>query len=57
MVAVLIAMALMGGDMARQLFWSVVSLAVAVGAFLLVDGRRKARLPVPVTPGAPPEGS
>jgi AAT family amino acid transporter/GABA permease len=57
MVAVLIAMALMGGDMARQLFWSVVSLAVAVGAFLLVDGRRKARLPVPVTPGAPPDGS
>lgn len=54
MVAVLIAMALMGGEMARQLFWSVVSLAVAVGAFLLVDARRKARLPVPVTPGAPP---
>ncbi len=57
MVAVLIAMALMGGDMARQLFWSVVSLAVAVGAFLLLDARRKARVPVPVTPGAPPDGS
>jgi len=29
--------------MAQQLFWSVVSLAVAVGAFLVVDARRKAR--------------
>jgi L-asparagine transporter-like permease len=43
MAAVLIAMAMTPGESARQLFWSVVSLLVAVGAFLLVDARRRAR--------------
>jgi GABA permease len=55
MAAVLIGMALTPGEMARQLFWSVVSLAVAVAAFLIVDTWRKAR-PVartaPAVPGA-----
>ena len=54
MAAVLIGMALTPGEMARQLFWSVVSLAVAAGAFLIVDTWRKARVvtPVPAGPGA-----
>jgi L-asparagine transporter-like permease len=43
MAAVLIAMALTPGELSHQLFWGVVSLGVAVGAFLLVDARRKAR--------------
>ena len=51
MAAVLIGMALTPGEMARQLFWSVVSLAVAVGAFLIVDTWRKARA---VAPSAAP---
>jgi L-asparagine transporter-like permease len=42
MAAVLIAMALTPPELSHQLFWSVVSLLVAFGAFLLVDARRKA---------------
>src|SRR5437588_577294 len=53
MVAVLAAMALTPGEMSRQLFWSLVSLAVAVGAFLIVNGRRKAREALPLAPAAP----
>jgi L-asparagine transporter-like permease len=56
MAAVLIAMAFTPGELARQLFWSVVSLAVAVGAFLLVDARRKARGLATVAPGTPRTG-
>jgi L-asparagine transporter-like permease len=41
------------GEMARQLFWSVVSLAVAVGAFLIVDTWRKARAVARTAPAAP----
>jgi amino acid transporter len=40
-------------EMARQLFWSVVSLAVAVGAFLTVDTWRKARAVARTAPAAP----
>ena len=43
MGAVLVAMALTPGELARELRWSVVALGVAIGAFLLVDTRRKAR--------------
>ena len=57
MAAVLIAMALTPGDPQQQIFWSVVSLAVAVGAFLLVDVRRKTRGVPAVAPGTPPAGS
>jgi L-asparagine transporter-like permease len=53
MAAVLIGMALTPGEMARQLFWSVVSLAVAVGAFLIVDTWRKARAVAPTASAAP----
>jgi AAT family amino acid transporter/GABA permease len=53
MAAVLIAMALTPPDLSRQLFWGVVSLAVAVLAFLLVDARRKARSAGRVGPVAP----
>jgi len=53
MAAVLIGMALTPGEMARQLFWSVVSLAVAVGAFLIVDTWRKARAVARTAPAAP----
>jgi len=53
MAAVLIGMALTPGEMAQQLFWSVVSLAVAVGAFLVVDARRKARTVARTAPAAP----
>jgi GABA permease len=53
MAAVLIGMALTPGEMARQLFWSVVSLAVAVGAFLIVDTWRKARDVARTAPAAP----
>jgi uncharacterized iron-regulated membrane protein len=41
------------GEMARQLFWSVVSLAVAVGAFVIVDTWRKARAVAPTASAAP----
>jgi uncharacterized iron-regulated membrane protein len=53
MAAVLIGMALTPGEMARQLFWSVVSLAVAIGAFLIVDTWRKARTGARTAPAAP----
>src|SRR5207248_9807112 len=53
MVAVLAAMALTPGEMSRQLFWSLVSLGVAVGAFLIVNARRKAREALPLAPAAP----
>jgi len=53
MAAVLIGMALTPGEMARQLFWSVVSLAVVVGAFLIVDTGRKARAVAQSAPAAP----
>ena len=53
MVAVLAAMALTPGEMSRQLLWGLVSLAVAVGAFLSVNGRRKAREALPLAPAAP----
>ena len=53
MAAVLIGMALTPGEMAQQLFWSVVSLAVAVGAFLVVDARRKAHTVARTAPAAP----
>jgi AAT family amino acid transporter/GABA permease len=57
MAAVLIAMALTPGELARQLVWSVVSLAVAAGAFLVVDLRRRARGAAAVAPGSPPSAS
>ena len=43
MAAVLIAMALTPGELTQELRVSVLSLAVAVAAFLIVDARRKAR--------------
>jgi len=43
MAAVLVAMALTPGELARQLRWSVLSLAVAVFAYLVVDARRRSR--------------
>ena len=57
MAAVLIAMALTPGELSRQLFWSVVSLLVAVAAFLVVDFRRRARITSAVAPGSPPSAS
>ena len=48
MAAVLIAMALMP-DMQRDLKVSVLSFVVALGAFLLVNARRRSRAPDPVT--------
>jgi hypothetical protein len=54
MAAVLIGMALTPGEMARQLFWSVVSLAVTAGAFLIVDTWRKARTGARTAPAGPP---
>ena len=56
MAAVLIAMALTPGDPQQQIFWSVVSLVVAVAAFLWVDLRRRGRTAA-VAPGSPPSGS
>jgi GABA permease len=57
MAAVLIAMALTP-DLARDLWVSVLALAVAVAAFLVVDGRRRARGAAQIAPAAPgPEGS
>jgi L-asparagine transporter-like permease len=53
MAAVLIAMALTPPDLSHQLFWSVVSLLVACGAFLLVDARRKAHGGNTVRPVSP----
>src|SRR5246127_779505 len=50
MVAVLVAMAVTPGEMSRQFFWSLVSLGVAVGAFLIVNARRKARETVALAP-------
>ncbi len=56
MAAVLIAMAFTPGELASELRWSVVALAVAVVAFLIVDARRRARVvaPAPAGPGADP---
>jgi len=53
MVAVLVAMAVTPGEMSRQFFWSLVSLGAAVGAFLIVNARRKARETVALAPAAP----
>jgi L-asparagine transporter-like permease len=50
MAAVLIAMAFTPGDLSQELWWSVVTLAVAVLAFFAVDARRKARGMRPVAP-------
>jgi L-asparagine transporter-like permease len=57
MAAVLIAMALTPGELSRQLFWSVVSLAVAVAAFALVDARRRAQGAAAVATAPRPDGS
>ncbi len=57
MAAVLIGMAITPGDPQQQIFWSVVSLVVAVAAFLVVDARRKARGVAAVASGTPPTGS
>ena len=54
MGAVLIAMALTPGELAQELRWSVVALAVAVAAYLTVDARRKARAARPAS--ATPRG-
>jgi len=56
MAAVLIAMAFTPGELASELRWSVVALAVAVVAFLIVDARRRARVvaPAPAGPGVDP---
>jgi len=43
MAAVLIAMALIPGDMSQELWSSVIALAVALAAFLAVDARRRGR--------------
>jgi L-asparagine transporter-like permease len=48
MAAVLIAMALMP-DMQRDLKVSVLSFGVALAAFLLVNARRRSRVPRPAT--------
>jgi L-asparagine transporter-like permease len=53
MAAVLIAMAFTPGELARELRVSVLALAVAVGAFLVVDARRKARPVAQTAPAAP----
>jgi len=53
MAAVLIAMAFTPGELARELRVSVLALAVAVGAFLVVDARRKARAVAHTAPAAP----
>jgi GABA permease len=57
MVAVLVAMALTPGELTTELRVSVLALAVAVLAYLIVDARRRARTTrlMPVTP--PPERS
>jgi GABA permease len=55
MGAVLIAMALTPGELARQLRWSALALAVAVLAYLVVEARRRARA-ARLTPAAGQEG-
>jgi len=54
MAAVLIAMAFTPGELSSELRWSVVALAVAVVAFLIVDARRRSHAvtPAPAGPGA-----
>jgi GABA permease len=52
MAAVVIAMAFTPGDLSHELWWSVVSLAVAFVAFFAVDWRRKARGVRQATPAA-----
>jgi L-asparagine transporter-like permease len=54
MAAVLVAMALTPGEMSQEFRWSMVSLAAAVGAFLVVNARRKARGAMGLAPVAPP---
>ena len=56
MAAVLIAMACTPGDMAQELWSSVVALALAVAAFLAVDARRRLRAARLGAPAARPEG-
>jgi GABA permease len=53
MAAVLIAMAFTPGELSSELRWSVVALAVAVAAFLIVDARRKAGAVAHTAPAAP----
>jgi L-asparagine transporter-like permease len=53
MAAVLIAMALTPGEMSTELHVSVLALAVAVVAYLIVDARRSTRS-TRLTPAAPP---
>jgi GABA permease len=43
MAAVLLAMAMTPGEMSQQFFWSLVSLAVALGAFFVVNALRRTR--------------
>jgi GABA permease len=45
MVAVLMSMAFTPGDMSQELWSSIVTLAIAAGAFMVVDARRRARGP------------
>jgi AAT family amino acid transporter/GABA permease len=45
MVAILVAMACTPGELTTELRWSVIALAVAVGAYLLVRTRRKSLAP------------
>jgi GABA permease len=52
MAAVLMAMAFTPGELARELWWSVVALGVAIVAFFIVDARRKARGSRQVSPAA-----
>jgi GABA permease len=52
MAAVLMAMAFTPGELARELWWSVVALGVAIVAFFIVDARRKARGLRQVSPAA-----
>jgi GABA permease len=56
MAAVLVAMACTPGDMAQELWSSVVALALAVAAFLAVDARRRLRAARLDAPAVRPEG-
>jgi GABA permease len=57
MAAVLVAMACTPGDMAQELWSSVVALALAVAAFLAVDARRRLRAARLGAPAVRPEGT
>ncbi|HEY0767557.1 MAG TPA: hypothetical protein VGD47_06345 [Steroidobacteraceae bacterium] len=54
MAAVLVAMALTPGELARELRVSVLALAVVVGAFLVVEARRRARAVMHTAPADGP---